>query len=160
MNAAPAGPGARVVGRPRAASVLLWCALLALGVAAIVRTSGVSLVLGVLFALFGTVGLAYLARSRVWLDGPVLRYRPLVGARPALRLDRLTRAELTNLDSTNGRQLRLADADGNAVQLDATNLDLRRLYEALAGHLRDGDPVANDRLQRRMRGYRSGYPGI
>lgn len=139
-----------VVGRPRLAAVLLWCALPALGVFALVRTSGgVSRVLGVFFVLLGLLGLVSAARSRVWVDGAVLRHRTLFTDR-TVRLDRLTTAHLTNFDRANGRQLRLVDAAGGSTVIDATNLRLKPLYVVLAEHVRPDSPAVNDRLRRRM----------
>jgi hypothetical protein len=135
-------------------ALLLWAALLTGGITAVVRTTGVSLAIGAFFALLGALGLASTAVSRTWVDGTVLRHRTLLGHRPPVRLDRLRIAHLTNFDATNGRQLRLTDADGAAVEIDATNLRIKRLYEVLAGHIRHDSPVANELLQRRLSRYR------
>lgn len=157
MNQSRPGPDAKVVARPRVVSVLLWVVLLAIGGFGLTRGGG-GVAIGVFFALLGILGLASTLLSRAWVDGTVLRYRTLLGHRPAVRLDRLTSAHLTNFDGTNGRQLRLIDSDGAAVEIDATNLRLQRLYAVLADHIRPDTPVANELLKRRMDRHRSGLP--
>jgi hypothetical protein len=146
------------VGRPRVVAIVGWCTLLAIGVAGLVRWTGATLVVGALFALVGAFGLVATLRSRVWISGTEMHSRALRGYRPAIRLDRLTDAFLTPFGPDSGRQLRLADADGARVELDATNMRIERLYAVLAQHIRHDDHVANDLLQRRMAKYRPDFP--
>ncbi|MEV6492504.1 hypothetical protein AB0M20_28370 [Actinoplanes sp. NPDC051633] len=147
-----------MVGRPRVVAIAGWCVLLAIGVYGLVRWTGAVLVVGALFALLGMFGLISTLWLRVWVSGGVLHYRTLRGYRPVVRLDRLTTASLTPFGADSGRQLRLADADGASVQLDATNMRIERLYPMLAQYLRHDDDVANDLLQRRMARYRPDFP--
>ena len=67
-------------------------------------------------------------------------------------------ASLSAFGRDSGRRLHLRDADGSSVSLDATNFRLVRLYAALAGFIRSGSPVANERLQYRMDKHRPGLP--
>ena len=71
---------------------------------------------------------------------------------------RLTDAYLTHFGRNNGRQLRFTDADGTRIELDVTNMQVKRLYPVLAEHIRYDSAVANDLLQRRMATYRPDFP--
>ena len=104
------------------------------------------------------LGVASLVRSRVWVDGAVLYHRGVWGMRPPVRLDRLRRAELSAFGRNSGRQLQLLDADGTDLTIDATNLRLAPLYEALAAFIPWDSPVANELLQKRMAKHRPGPP--
>jgi len=153
------GPDARVVGRPRVVAIAGWSALLAIGVFGLVgRTGAAAAVVSALFALVGGFGLVAALRLRAWVGGAEVYSRTLRGYRPVVRLDRLTDAYLTPFGADSGRQLRLRDADGTRVELDATNMRIDRLYAALAQHIRHDDDVANDLLQRRLARYRPDFP--
>jgi hypothetical protein len=110
---------------------------------------------GAAFALLGVGGLIATLRLGAWVDGDKLYSRTLRGYQPVVRLDRLTDAHLTAFGPNSGRQLRLTDADGARVSLDATNMRIERLYESLARH--PGVP-ASELLQRRMARYRKDVP--
>ena len=152
------GPDAKAVGRPRVVAIIGWCVLLAIGVTGLIRWTGAALVVGVLFTLLGAFGLVATMRLRVWISGTVVHSRSLRGYGSAIRLDRLTNAFLTPFGADSGRQLRLADADGSSVTLDATNMRIERLYAVLAQYIRHDDDLANDLLQRRMAKYRPPFP--
>jgi hypothetical protein len=145
------GPHARVVGRGRLLALPVWLYIGLIGVA-VTWFGGLSmsLLIGIPFTALAVFGVASIAYSRVWVDGPVLYTRQIFGYRPPIRLDALRRAELSDWGRHRGRQLHLRDADGNWLQLDATNLRLKPLYGALALHIPAGSPVANARLHKRM----------
>lgn len=158
--AARPSPDAQAVSRPRIGALLVWLAMLAVGAVGLTG-SGVSAgvaIVGAFFVVVGGFGLVAWARTRVWVEGPVLYARSVFGWAPPLRLDRLVWAWLSPFGRNSGRQLHLADADGNRVQLDATNHRLARLYEVLAGHIAHGDPLANELLHKRMDATRPGLP--
>ena len=115
-------------------------------------------IFGACFVALGLFGFASLARGRVWVEGSTLYSRTLRGYGPPIQLERLTVASLSAFGRNSGRRLYLCDADGSSVSLDATNLRLVRLYAALAGFIRSGSPVANERLQYRMDKHRPGLP--
>ena len=152
------GPGARVVGRPRIASLLGFCAIGGIGGSLIAEGSGVGIGFGALLAAVALLGLAVTLRTRVWVDGSRLYARRLVGYAPPVRIDRLTAASLSPFGRNNGRDLTLRDADGTTLRLDATNTRLARLYAVLATYVRHDDPAANALLQRRMARHRPGLP--
>jgi hypothetical protein len=159
------GPTARVVGRPRVASVLGLSLLIALGLYMII---GIGIVAGDAFPI--VIGLGFFVvpealaltatlRNRVWVEDGVLYSRRAVGWNPPVRLDRLTEAWLSPFGRNSGRQLRLADADGTRVELDATNTRLKPLYAVLAEHIAwDDGQVANDLLEKRLAKHRPGLP--
>jgi hypothetical protein len=152
------GTGARVVGRPRVTAAIVWAYIALIGGALVaVGGAGATIFGGLMLAVFA-LGAATLARSRVWVDGPVLYYRTALGMRPPLRLDRLRSATLTSFGRNRGRQLVLWDADGTTLTIDATNLRLVRLYEVLASFIRWDDPAAGELLQKRMAKHRPGPP--
>ena len=152
------GPQAQVVGRPRVVAVAGWCTLLAIGLFAIAIHDTGPVIVGCCFGAVGLLGLVAALRTRVWVDGDLLHSRTLRGYAPPIRLDRLTRADLSAFGRNDGRQLHLADADGTCVTLDATNARLARLYAVLAERIRHDDPVANKLLQRRMAKHRPRSP--
>jgi hypothetical protein len=152
------GPGARVVGRPRVVSVIGFGCILGIGVSVLADGSAAALVIGGFTAAVAVCGLVVTVSTRVWVDGAKLHVRRLGRDARPLRLDRLTRAELSHPGADSGRSLSLADADGVTLRLDATNVRLERLYEVLAAHIRHDDPVADQPLQRRMAKYRPGLP--
>jgi len=115
-------------------------------------------IFGACFVALGLFGFASLARGRVWVEGSTLYSRTLRGYGPPIQLERLTVASLSAFGRNSGRRLYLCDADGSSVSLDATNFRLVRLYAALAGFIRSGSPVANERLQYRMDKQRPGLP--
>jgi hypothetical protein len=90
----------------------------------------------------------------VWTDGSTLYVRLLFGYKPAIRLDELERAELTEISRASGRALWLTTRDGTRTRLDATNLRLKPLYAELARHIPAGSPLANGLLERRMKAAR------
>jgi len=148
------GPNARVVGRGRISIVPIWALILLIGVSGIVLGGTASaLIIGVPFTLVALFGFAVLLRSRVWVDGPVLYSRRLFRFRPPVRLDQLRRASLI-VNHSLGRELLITARDGTDLRLDATNLRLVRLYEAMAQFIGPFDPVANERLRKRMEKYR------
>ena len=148
------GPNARVVGRGRISSIPIWSLILLIGVAGIVvGSTAIALLVGLPFTLLGVFGFIMLIRARVWVDGPVLYSRRTLGYRPPVRLDQLRSASLI-VNANWGRELLLDAQDGTHLRLDATNLRLVRLYAAMAEFIGPFDPVANDRLQKRMAKYR------
>jgi len=147
-----------VVGRPRIVALLGWCVMLAIGAFGIADWAGSAAVVGMLFALLAAFGLVATLRQRVWVHGNMLYSRRFLGYQPAIRLDRLTDAYLTHFGPNNGRQLRFTDADGTSIELDVTNMQVKRLYPVLAEHIRYDSAVANDLLQRRMATYRPDFP--
>src|SRR6185312_15692404 len=89
-------------------------------------------------------------RTRVWVDGNLLRVRTLRGYAQPIRLDRLRVAALSGWGYNRGRQLHLRDADGAKLTLDATNIRLKRLYAALVPFIGPFDRAANEALVRRV----------
>ena len=148
------GPNARVVARGRISAVPIWALILLIGVGCtVVGGTGVALIIGVPFTLLALFGLMMLIRSRVWVDGPVLYSRRTLGYRPPVRLDQLASASLI-VNPNWSRELLLTARDGTHLRLDATNLRLVRLYAAMAEFIGPYDPIANERLQKRMEKYR------
>ncbi|RKQ86027.1 hypothetical protein C8N24_4035 [Solirubrobacter pauli] len=145
------GPNARVVGRGRMLALPIWLYLLLIGVA-VVYFGGFSgsLLIGIPFTLLALFGLTSIARSRVWVDGPLLYSRNAFGYRPPMRLDELGSAALTSFGRNRGRQLLLTTRDGTHLHLDATNLRLKPLYGELARFIPEGSSVANPLLHKRM----------
>jgi hypothetical protein len=148
------GPDARVVGRPRVTSALMFVFIAAIGagVAADGRTGAV--VFGGFMLVVAVFCLLATLRTRVWVDGSVLYVRNVRGYAEPIRLDRLTVAALSDWGMNRGRQLFLRDADGAELRLDATNLRLRRLYAALAPFIGPFDRAANEALAQRVAKYR------
>ncbi len=147
-------PGARVVGRGRISSIPIWSLILLIGVSGIVVGGmAMALIVGVPFTLLGLFGLAMLARTRVWVDGPTVYSRTLLRYNPPIRLDELAQANL-NQTAQLGRELWLVQRDGTTVRLDATNQRLMRLYKAMAPYV--PLEVANDRLRQRLERFRDG----
>jgi hypothetical protein len=148
------GPNARVVGRGRISIVPVWALILLIGVTGIVVGGTVmALLVGVPLTVLGVFGFTMLIRARVWVDGPVLYSRRTLGYKPPVRLDQLRSASL-NTNASGGRELLITAKDGTHLRLDATNLRLVRLYEAMAEFIGPFDPVANELLQKRMGKYR------
>jgi hypothetical protein len=152
------GPDARLVGRPRVTALVIWAYIGLIGAAIVAQGSTGAVIFGALFLALFLFGAATTLRSRVWVDGPVLYYRRLLGFRPPLRLDRLRVASLSAFGRNSGRQLRLVDREGTDLVVDATNLRLVRLYAALAPFIDADDPVANELLHKRMAKHRPAPP--
>jgi hypothetical protein len=153
---APPGPGPgdaigrRALSRPRVASLLVFAALIAIGVACIARGSAAGIVIGALvFVLPGAFCLAATLRQRVWVEGTLLTYRTL--RTRSVRLDHLRRASLGGWGRNKGPQLELADTDGGSVLIDATNNRLTSLYELLAQYLPRDSPIPDERLRKKLR---------
>ena len=149
------GPNARVVGRGRISAVPIWTLILLIGVAGIVvGSTAMALLIGVPFTLLAVFGFTMLIRARVWVDGPVLYSRRTFGYRPPVRLDQLTQRVARSSTPTGAVSCCSPRKDGTHLRLDATNLRLVRLYAAMAEFIGPFDPVANERLQKRMEKYR------
>ncbi len=152
------GPNARVVGRPRVSAVPIWALIGGIGLGLVATGKAAGVAFGVFMLAVFALGVGSLIRSRVWVDGPVLYHRNVWGMRTPVRLDALRRAELSAFGRNSGRQLHLLDADGTDLTIDATNLRLARLYEAMAVFIPWDSPVANPLLQKRMAKHRPGPP--
>jgi hypothetical protein len=154
------GPEARLVGRPRVTASVMWAYIGLIGAALVAFGGVVGAIFGAFMLLVFALGVASLARSRVWIDGPVLYHRNVRGMQEPMRLDRLRRAELSAFGRNSGRQLLLHGADGTVLTIDATNLRLVRLYKALAEFIPPSSPVANELLQKRMGKHRPPSLGL
>ena len=154
------GPHARVVGRGRISAVPIWLLIGIVGMSCLVLGGvALKLLIGLPFTLLALFGCAMLLQARVWVDGATLYSRTLFKYGTPIRLDELASARLET-NHNWGRELHLRTRDGTRLRLDATNLRLVRLYEALAQFIGPQDRVANETLQRRMERYRSsGLPG-
>jgi hypothetical protein len=146
----PLGPGARVVSRPSLLALLIWPWITLVGVGLLIPDSIGARIFGGLMLVLCAYAFARMVRARVWVDGNVLRTRGVLRHGPPIRLDRLTRAELTPFGRNSGRTLYLRDSDGTHLQLEATNTSLRRLWPVLAQHIRWDTGVANDILRKRL----------
>ena len=126
------GPGALVVGRPRASAAVIWAfiGLIAIALVATGRAGG--LVFGVPMLPVFALGVASLARSRVWVDGPSSTTAACGGCARPCGWTACAARSCRRSGATSGRQLQLLDADGTDLTIDATNLRLAPLYEALA----------------------------
>lgn len=156
----PAAPGRLLVGWPRPISLLGFAVLLAIGVFALAQGDTGGIVVGGFFTLVGGGCLVAIGYTRVWVDGSVLLLRmPFQGTR-TLRLDRITRASVSPFGRNKGPVLSVADAEGAALTIDATNLRLTGLYIVLAQYIPAGGAGGDERLERRMRKHRrSELPG-
>lgn len=146
---------ARLVARGRPIAALIWLWLGSLG-AIVVYFGGfsASLAIAVPFLALALVGLASIAFSRAWVDGPTLYVRHIHRYKTPMGLDELQRAELTEINRAAGRALWLTASDGTRTRIDATNLRLKPLYAELALYIPAGSPVANGLLHRRMKAAR------
>jgi hypothetical protein len=154
------GPDARVVGRGRISALPIWLLIGLVGLSSLLLGGvALKLLIGLPFTLLALSGLVMLVRARVWVDGPTLYSRTLFKHRPPVRLDQLLSARLVT-NHNWGRELHLTTRDGKHLRLDATNLRLVRLYEAMAPFVTPHDGIANDLLLKRIERYRgSGLPG-
>src|SRR5687768_6249707 len=94
---------ARLVARGRPIAALIWLWLGSLG-AIVVYFGGLSasLAIAVPFLAVALVGLASIAFSRAWVDGPTLYVRHIHSYKAPIRLDELQRAELTEINQAAG----------------------------------------------------------
>ena len=115
--------------------------LLLVGLVFVAEGDAFGYVLGAAMFALGAAGLLLLARRRAWVDGDVLYSRGLARYGPPLRLDRITESTL------RGRFLRLSDADGASVRLEARDTDLSALYRELAERLPADHPDERLRVQ-------------
>lgn len=148
---AATSPNARVVSRPSLLALIIWPYITLIGVALVVFGGVGGRICGGLLLVLCAYGLARMVRVRVWVDGDVLHSRGVLRLGPSIRLDRLTRAELSAFGRNSGRTLWLTDRDGNTTRLEVTNTSLRRLWPILAEHIRWDTGVANDILRKRLK---------
>lgn len=152
--------GRLLVAWPRPISLLGFAIILAIGVFALTLGGAGGIIVGGFFTLVGGGCLAGIASTRVWVDGTLLLVRmPFRGTR-TLRVDRIVRASISPFGRNQGPILSLADADGAALTIDATNLQLKALYIVLAQHILIGGAGGDERLERRLHKHRrSELPG-
>ena len=145
---------ARVVGRPRVTSTIVFLFVSAIGAAVAADGRVGAILFGGFMLVVGVFCIVATWRTRVWVDGAVLYMRTVRGYADPIHLDRLTSAVLSDWGANRGRQLFLRDADGAELRLDATNVRLKRLWEALGPFIGPFDRAANEALKQRVAKYR------
>ena len=144
------GPGARVVSRPSLLALIIWPWITVVGVGLVIADSIGARIFGGLMLALCVYAFLRLIRARVWVDGDVLYSRGVVNFGPPIHLARLARADLSPFGRNSGRTLTLADRDGGELELEVTNISVRRLWPILAEYVRWDTPVANDILRKRL----------
>jgi len=148
------GPNARVVGRPRVTSTIVFLCVAGIGAGVAADGRVGAILFGGFMLVVGVFCIVATWCTRVWVDGAVLYTRTVRGYADPIHLDRLTSAVLSDWGLNRGRQLFRRDDGGAELRLDATNVRLKRLWEALGPFIGPFDRAANEALKQRVSRYR------